>query len=155
MSQIDDLQAFDVDLDEDSGEANGAAYLVHMLLTQQASADRSGRFAREARRLRPVRLSLCDTNEECSVSTAPNGLRVTDRTEGRHATWVRAESRHVLDVTQLRLLGRALIIGPLGDGTFWRLLRDIALRRVVIKGLIFHYLNTMRFLWLVNVRRPT
>jgi hypothetical protein len=56
-------------------------------------------------------------------------------------------------VTQLRLAGRALITGPLRSGQFWQLLRDIALRRVVIKGLLSHYANTMRFLWLVNVRR--
>jgi hypothetical protein len=153
MAQIEDLTGFAVELDETAGEANGAAYLVHMLLTQQAEADRSGRFARQARRLKPVQLALSDTGEDCSVSATPGGLRVTSEVQGRHPTAVRAESRHVLDVTQLRLAGRALITGPLRDRKFWGLLGDIARRRVVIRGLITHYVNTMRFLWLVNVHR--
>jgi hypothetical protein len=124
-----------------------------MLLTQQAEADTSGRFAHEARRLKPVKLFLTDTGEGCSVAPAPGGLLVTSKGEGRHPTFVLAESRHVLDVTQVRLAGRILITGPLRDKKFWRLLRDIASRKVVIKGLLSHYANTMRFLWLVNVRR--
>jgi hypothetical protein len=151
--EVGGVTGFEVELDETSGEANGAAYLVHMLLTQQAEADLSGRFAREARRLKPVKLSLRDTGEDCSVAAFPGGLLIADYSEGRYATSIRAESRHVIDVTQVRLAGRALITGPLGDRRFWGLLRDIAVRRVVIKGLVSHYANTMRFLWLVNVRR--
>ncbi len=141
-----------VELD-DTEESNGAAYLVHMLLSQQAGAEPSGRFVRQARRLKPVRLALYDTGEECAVSATAQGLRVTNDTHGHYATSIRAASRHVLDVTQVRLAGRALITGPLGDRKFWGLLRDIAFRKVVIKGLLSHYSNTMRFLWLVNVRR--
>lgn len=143
---------FEVELDEASGEANGAAYLVHMLLSQQAEADESGRFAREARRLKPVRLSLRDTGEECGVSAVSGGLMVTSDIQRRYATAIRAESRHVIDVSQLKLAGRAVIIGPVGSAKFWNLLKDIVTRKVVIKGLVSHYVNTMRFLWLVNLR---
>lgn len=151
MAQIEAATGFGVELDETSGEANGAAYLVHMLLTQQAEADRSGRFACQARRLKPVKLALSDIGQECSVSAFSGGLRVTSEIRGRHATSVRAESRHVLDVTQLRLAGRALITGPLRDRRFWGVVGDLARRKIVIQGLISHYLNTMRFLWLINV----
>src|SRR5262245_14517094 len=87
--------AFLVELDETGGEANGAAYLVHMLLTQQAEMDTSGRFPKEAHRLKPVKLSLADTGESCAVSRTPRGLRVTSEIEGRFATSITAESRHV------------------------------------------------------------
>jgi|GEM_PF-4659926 len=133
-------------------DANGAAYLVHMLLSQQAESDTSGRFAREAARLRPVKLHLSDTGESCAVTAGPGGLVVTDRVDGAYTTAIDAESRHLLDVPQLRLAGRFLITGPLRGPRLWSLLRDITGRRVVIKGLIRHYLNTMRFLWLINVR---
>ncbi|MDQ1505364.1 MAG: hypothetical protein QOD57_3091 [Actinomycetota bacterium] len=135
--------------DEDS---NGAACLVHMLLSQQADGDTTGRFAREAARLRPVKLVLTDTQEACAVVAGPGGLTVTDRVDGRYATAIEAASRHLLDVPQLRLAGRFLITGPLRGPRLWSLLRDIAARRVVIGGLLRHYANTMRFLWLINVR---
>jgi hypothetical protein len=143
---------FEVELAE-GDESNGAAYLVHMLLMQQGQADTTGRFALEARRLKPVRLSLHDTGEECSVAACPRGLRVTNDTTGCHPTSIRAESRHVIDVTQLRLAGRGLITGPVTDKKLWGLLRDLTGRRIVIEGLVSHYVNTMRFLWLINVRR--
>lgn len=152
MARVSGATGFGVELDESTGEANGAAYLVHMLLTQQADADASGRFAREARRLKPVKLRLTDTEEECAVSSSPPGLRVTSHPQGRYPTSIRAESRHVIDVTKIRLAGRVMITGPLRDKKFWALLKDIATRKVVIKGLISHYPNTLRFLWLVNVR---
>ena len=133
-------------------DANGAAYLVHMLLAQQAEGDATGRYAAEARRLRPVRLFLTDTGEGCAVTPGPDGLVVTDEGRAPYATEITAESRHLLDVPQLRLAGRYLITGPLRGPRLWSLLRDIATRKVVIKGLIRHYANTMRFLWLINVR---
>lgn len=133
-------------------DSNGAAYLVHMLLSQQAEADSSGRFAAEAGRLRPVKLFLTDTGEGCAVTPGPGGLIVTDEVNGAYATSIEAESRHLLDVPQLRLAGRYLITGPLRGPRLWSLLRDIAGRKVVIKGLLRHYANTMRFLWLINVR---
>ena len=146
------LEPCTIELDETRGEANGAAYLVHMLLAQQAAADQSGAFRRQAVQLKPVQLYLEDTGEGCAVVPTAEGLRVTADADGRPATAIRAASHHVIDVTQVRLLGRVLITGPLGEERFWRLLGDIARRRVVIKGLIRHYANTMRFLWLVNVR---
>ncbi|MEW6470785.1 MAG: hypothetical protein AB1679_00765 [Actinomycetota bacterium] len=152
MTQLRGVSGCEVTLDERSGEANGAAYLVHMLLTQQAEADQSGRFAREAERLKPVKIFLTDTEEACAVSSVSGGLRITSDLEGRYPTFIRAESRHVIDVTKIRLAGRVLITGPLRDKKFWGLLGDIATRKVVIKGLISHYVNTLRFLWLVNVR---
>ena len=154
MRQRDGTATFEVELDETHGESNGAAYLVHMLLSQQAEADISGRFAKEALRLKPVKLTLSDTVEECSVSATPKGLTITSYLHAgdRYATAIKAESRHVIDVTQVRLGGRALITGPLGDKKFWNLLKDIATRQIVIKGLLTHYVNTLRFLWLVNVR---
>ena len=48
-----------------------------------------------------------------------------------------------------------LITGPLRDQKFQGLVRDIVRRKVVIRGLVFHYANTMRFLWLVNLNRPS
>jgi hypothetical protein len=152
MFDVGKASPFVVTLDEPSGEANGAAYLVHMLLSQQAAADPTGRFAREAQRLKPVKLSLSDTAEACSVAPFDGGIRVSTDVRGRYPTGICAESRHIIDVTQLRLAGHAFITGPLSDRKFWGLVRDIVLRRVVIKGLISHYINTMRFLWLVNVR---
>lgn len=151
MNKLEGDLDWAVDLDE-SKESNGAAYLVHMLLTQQSEADPTA-FAKQARRLKPVKLSLRDTGEACSITASPTGLMVANDVDGRFATAVAAESRHVLDVTQVRLAGRFLITGPLGDQMFWGLLRDIATRNVVIKGLLVHYVNTLRFLWLVNVRR--
>ena len=142
----------DVVLDETGGEANGAAYLVHMLLTQKAEADRTGRFAREATRLGSVGLFLRDTGEGAVVARGPEGLIVSSGVQGAHPTRVTAESRHVIDVTKVALAGRYLIVGPLTDRNFWGLVGDLVRRRVVIKGLLTHYLNTMRFLWLVNLR---
>ena len=144
---------FEVQLDEDSGEANGAAYLLHMLLSQQQEADGSGGFALQARRLKPVHLTLADTGESCVVFAADDGLLVSSSATTRAATSIRAESRHLIDVTQLRLAGRLAITGPLGDRKFRGTVADILRHRLVIKGLIVHYLNTMRFLWLVNIRR--
>ncbi|MGH8998987.1 MAG: hypothetical protein ACRDY7_06295, partial [Acidimicrobiia bacterium] len=113
-----------------------------MLLAQQADTDSSGRFAREARRLKPVKLRLTDTGEECAIVPAPDGLLVTDRVTRSHPTRIAAESRHLLEVPQLRLAGRLLITGPLRGPRLWGLLGDIARRRLVIGGLVTHYLNT-------------
>jgi hypothetical protein len=141
----------DVILDEQG--SNGAAYLVHMLLTQQAEADASGRFAATARRLQPVKLVLSDTGETCIVAGGPDGLTVTGGSNGAgYANVITAESRHVLDVTQLRLAGQYLITGPLKARQFQTVMKDMAARKLRIGGLIRHYGNAMRFLWLVNVR---
>ena len=137
----------------DEGGENGAAYLVHMLLTQQAEADGSGRFAATARRLQPVKLELSDTGETCVVAGCPEGLRVTGGgDDGGYANVISAESRHVLDVTQLRLAGQYLITGPIKAKQFQTVVKDMAARKLRIGGLVRHYNNAMRFLWLVNVR---
>ena len=141
----------DVLLDE--GGSNGAAYLVHMLLTQQAEADSSGRFAAAARRLQPVKLALSDTGESCVVAACPEGLKVTGGANGTgYANEITAESRHVIDVTQLRLAGQFLITGPLRGKPFQTVVKDMLGRKLRIGGLVRHYGNAMRFLWLVNVR---
>ena len=141
----------DVLLDE--GGSNGAAYLVHMLLTQQAESDTTGRFAATARRLQPVKLALSDTGESCTVAGCPEGLKVTGETNGAvYANVITAESRHVLDVTQLRLAGQFLITGPVRGKPFQTVVKDMAARKLRIGGLVRHYANAMRFLWLVNVR---
>ena len=152
MSQIGGATDFEVELDESSGEANGAAYLVHMLLSQQIDLDKTGRFPKEAVRLKPVKLTLSDTGESCAVVPSAKGLKITTQFSGKYPTAITAESRHVIDVTKLRLADRYLITGPLKDRSFWALLGDIAKRKVVIKGLLSHYANTMRFLWVVNLR---
>lgn len=152
MNQIGGATDFEVELDESSGEANGAAYLVHMLLSQQIDLDKTGRFPKEAVRLKPVKLTLSDTGESCAVVPSEKGLKITTGFSGKYATAITAESRHVIDVTKLRLADRYLITGPLKDSSFWGLLGDIAKRKVVIKGLLSHYANTMRFLWVVNLR---
>jgi len=137
----------------DEGGSNGAAYLVHMLLTQQAEADATGRFAATARRLQPVKLELTDTGETCVVAGCPEGLRVMGGSNGAsYANTITAESRHVLDVTQLRLAGQYLIIGPVKAKQFQTVVKDMAARKLRIGGLVRHYGNAMRFLWLVNVR---
>jgi hypothetical protein len=152
VSRVGGATKFEVQLDETSGESNGAAYLVHMLLSQQIDLDKTGRFPDQALRLKPVKLTLSDTGESCAVVAFDGGLRVTTALTGRYPTAVTAESRHVIDVTKLRLAGRFLITGPLRDKAFWHLLGDIATRKVIIKGLLTHYLNTLRFLWVVNLR---
>ncbi|HVW31977.1 MAG TPA: hypothetical protein VHL53_05520 [Acidimicrobiia bacterium] len=145
------MAGYEIILDENG--SNGAAYLVHMLLTQQAEADDSGRFAATARRLQPVKLELTDTGESCVVAGGPDGLKVTGGSNGQgYANVIRAESHHVLDVTQLRLAGQHLITGPLKAEQFQTVVKDMAARRLRIGGLFRHYGNAMRFLWLVNVR---
>jgi hypothetical protein len=124
-----------------------------MLLTQQAEADTTGRFAETARRLQPVKLELSDTGESCAVAGCAEGLKVTGEANGRaYANVITAESRHVLDVTQLRLAGQLLITGPVGGKPFQTVVKDMAARKLRIRGLVRHYANAMRFLWLVNVR---
>jgi hypothetical protein len=141
-----------VDLDESHGEANGAAYLVHMLLSQKAEADKSGAFAKEARRLKPVRINLTDTGESAIVAPSAAGLMVTSELQGRQKVTIVAESRHIIAVTKVRLAGRWLITGPFKDKKFRGLVGDIAVRKVRIGGLVSHYASAMRFLWLVNLR---
>jgi hypothetical protein len=152
VSQVGGATDFEVQLDESAGESNGAAYLVHMLLSQQIDLDKTGRFPTEAGRLKPVKLTLSDTGESCAVVPFEGGLKVMTVLSGKYPTAITAESRHVIDVTKLRLADRYLITGPLKDRQFWALLGDIAKRKVVIKGLLSHYVNTMRFLWVVNLR---
>jgi hypothetical protein len=146
---------FRVELDESVCEANGVAALVYMLLEQKAEWPRSQEFARQAVLLKPVRLRLTDTGEGCTVESAAGRLRVTADVRGRCATEVTAESSHIADVTQLRLLGRALIAGPFRGTPFWNVARGLLNRRIRIKGLLAHYRNALRFLWLINIRhRP-
>lgn len=142
-----------VDLDERYCEANGAAYLVHMLLVQKADADTTGEFARQAKRLKAVRLTLSDTGDSAVVFPIDNGLRVTSDLRGSQPVRIFAASRHIPPVTKVRLLGRWLIIGPPSERAFWRLVGDIATRKVRIRGLIRHYASAMRFLWLINLRQ--
>jgi hypothetical protein len=141
-----------VELDERGGEANGAAYLVHMLLVQKAEADPTGRFAAEALRLKPVSLHLTDTGESAAVRATDRGLMITSEPAGHEPVRITAQSGHIIAVTKLALLDRWLITGPVKDKVFQGLVRDIATRRVRIGGLLRHYPSVMRFLWLVNVR---
>ena len=141
----------EVTLDETDGEANGAAYLVHMLLSQKAEADKTGGFAKEAARLRPVGIWLTDTEEGAVVKATPGGLVVESGLNGHNTTTVTATSNHVIVVTKLALLGRFAIFGPPRSKEFKMLIKDLVSRKVVVKGLISHYLNTRRFLWLVNL----
>lgn len=141
-----------VELDERFSEANGAAYLVHMLLTQKAEADTSGSFARQARRLKPVRLNLTDTGDSALVYPVGAVLRVTSDLHGRQAVVIDAQSRHIPVVTKVRLLGRWLITGPVKDEKVRGFVGDLLARRVRIKGLVRHYVSAIRFLWLINLR---
>jgi len=62
--------ACDVDLVETDGGLMGA-YLVRIAAVQQAAADTTGAFARQARKLKPVQLVLGDTEESCCIAASP------------------------------------------------------------------------------------
>ena len=95
-------------------------------------------------------LRLRDTGEGCRVEIKDGRLVVSSQDSGSAANVITAESRHILVITKLRLLGR-MVVGPL-DRDMWRLVTDVLSGRVRIKGLVRHYGNAMRFLRLVNVR---
>lgn len=141
-----------VRLVESDGESasNGAAYLLQMLVSQ--AIEKSPRRSQIAGLLStPVAISLRDTGGNCIVSNYGGEIVVEARNDRTAAIRIEGYSRHLVAVTQVYMPSPLLPVGLIAEQAGRKLLRDIALGRLRIRGLVRHYTTLSRFLFLINI----
>lgn len=132
-------------------EPNGVAGILGTLL-QQNFESYPTRVA-VARRLsgRAVAVRSADTNEVATIIFAGHAAQVCNGLEGRPAVLVKGTVDQIVEVTQLRMRGGGLL--PVGflTGRGLKVLREILLHRLVVKGLLVHPVVALRFISLVSI----
>lgn len=133
----------------DGPEANGVATIVGTLLGQNFEnfPDRA-KFARKVSR--PITIVSTDTEEACTIVLGTDEAVVYNDVVGRPSVTVYATVDQLLEVSQLPMKAGGLI--PVGFFTNRgiRVLKEIATRRLVIKGLLTHTVTALRTIALVS-----
>lgn len=134
----------------DGPEANGVATIVGTLLGQNfESFPERVKFARKIPR--PITIVSTDTETACTIVLGTDETVVFNDVVGRPSVTVYATVDQILDVSQLPMKAGGLI--PVGFFTNrgWRVLKEIATRKLVIKGLLTHTVTALRTIALVSV----
>jgi hypothetical protein len=133
----------------DGPEANGVATIVGTLLGQnfETFPDRA-KFARKVSR--PITIVSTDTEEACTIVLGTDKAVVYNDVVGRPSVTVYATVDQLLEVSQLPMKAGGLI--PVGFFTNRgiRVLKEIATRKLVIKGLLTHTVTALRTIALVS-----
>jgi hypothetical protein len=134
----------------DEDDANGVASILGTLL-QQNFEKFPGRVAIARKVSRPVTVYSTDTETSATIFFGRDRAVVRNGTLGRPAVIVSATVDQILDVAQLKMVGRGLV--PVGFFTKrgGQVLGDIAKHKLVIKGLLTHTLSSLRLIALVSI----
>ncbi|WP_019747330.1 hypothetical protein [Rhodococcus erythropolis] len=134
----------------DGSEANGVATIVSALLGQNFDSF-PGRVRLARKMARPVTIVSTDTESACTVVFKSDEAVVFNDVVGRPSVTVIATVDQILDVSQLPMKMGGLI--PVGFFTKrgLRVLKEIATRKLVVKGLFTHTVAALRTIALVSV----
>lgn len=134
----------------DGPEANGVATIVGTLLSQ--NFERFPDRVNIARRIsRPLTIVSTDTKAACTIVLGTDNAVVFNDVVGRPSVTVYATVDQILDVSQLPMKAGGLIPLGLFTNRGWRVLKEIATRQLVIKGLLVHTVTALRTIALVSV----
>jgi hypothetical protein len=134
----------------DGDDANGVASILGTLL-QQNFERFPERVAIARQVVRPVAVYSSDTNTSATIFFGHDRAVIRNGLMGKPAVIVMATVDQILDVAQLKVVGRGLV--PLGFFTKrgGHVLAEIGRRRLVVKGLLTHTLSSLRFIALVSI----
>lgn len=142
-------QAYHVKL-ADGDDANGVANILATLLEQ--NLDKYPQRIPVARHLtHPVAVYSTDTNSSATIFFGHDRAVIRNGLMGKPAVIVMATVDQILDVAQLKMVGKGLV--PVGFFTKrgGRVLADILRHRLVVKGLLTHTLSSLRFISMVSI----
>jgi len=133
----------------DGDEANGLAYLINMLLSQNLSANPEKQKL-AAKMNCTIGIDSIDTEQKVTLTFSPEQLIIkNDFTKPRHIT-VSATTDHIMEVSQLKVIRNIFPVGFLTKRG-WQLIKEILTGRFKIKGLIIHPLKVIKFVALVSI----
>ena len=134
----------------DGPDANGVATIVGTLMSQNFESFPE-RIALARKMARPVTIVSTDTDTACTIIFDRDGATVFNDVVGRPAVTVIATVDQILDVSQLPMRAGGLL--PVGFFTHRgvHVLKEIATRRLVVKGLLTHTVSALRTIALVSV----
>jgi hypothetical protein len=135
---------------KDGGDANGVAGILHMLLMQNfANRPDLVKIARKMKR--PVAIISTDTDESASLEFTRDGVTIYNGIVGKPTVAVHATVDQILDVSQLKMKGGGLL--PVGFFTKrgGKVLGQIAIHKLVVKGLLSHTVASLRTIALLSI----
>lgn len=131
-------------------DANGVASILSSLLQQnfEKFPERAG-IARRMRR--PVGVYSKDTDTSATIIFGREGAVIYNGLINKPSVIVNATVNQILDVAQLKVVGKGLV--PVGFFTKRGLhvLGEILKRRLVVKGLLTHTFASLRTIALVSI----
>ncbi|WP_019876378.1 hypothetical protein [Sporichthya polymorpha] len=130
-------------------EANGIANIMQALLAQNFA--NKPHLVKTARKMRhPVTIVNTDTETECTLDFASNGITIYNGIVGEPNIAVYASSDQLLQLSQMKVkAGGKLPVGLLSPRS--PVLRQLIARQIIIKGLFSHYFASMRTLALISL----
>lgn len=149
---LSDTAAYKVRCTE-GADANGVASILQMLLAQNfANKPNLVQVARKMKR-RPVGVISTDTDAEATLQFTQDGVSIYNGIIGKPKVRVYATVDQILDVSQLKMKAGGLL--PVGffskrGGT---VLGQIAMHKLVVKGLLSHTVASLRTIALLSIAR--
>lgn len=134
----------------DQEDANGIANVVGTLLMQnlQTYPDR----VHIARKMpRPVTVYSSDTESACTIVFGTDEAVIYNDVVGKPNVTVMATVDQILDVSQLKVVGAGLVPVGFFSKRGVNVLKEIALHRLVVKGLLSHTPSSLRTIALLSV----
>ena len=135
----------------DGEQANGLANLLNMLLSQNlASNPEKQKLAQKMNC--SIGLYTNDTEQHCTLVFGRDKLSIMNGQVKPVRVMLSANTSHLIDVTQLKVIGGWL---PLGFFTKrgWQTIKEILARRLIVKGLVIHFFTVISFISLVSIAR--
>lgn len=135
---------------KDADDANGVVGILHMLLTQNfANKPELVKIAQRMRR--PVAIISTDTDASATLEFTQDGVSIANGIVGKPNVAVHATVDQILDVSQLKMKGGGLL--PVGFFTKrgGKVLGQIAMHKLVVKGLLSHTVASLRTIALLSV----
>lgn len=134
----------------DGDDANGVANILATLLAQ--NFENFPKRVKIARRMpRPVAVYSTDTDTSATIVFSKDQATIYNGIAGRPSVIVKATVDQILDVSQLKMVGAGLI--PVGFFTKrgFKVLGQILVHKLVVKGLLTHTITSLQLIALVSV----
>lgn len=132
-------------------EPNGVSHIVSLVL-QENLGDVEGRVEIARRMPRPISIIATDQNAAATLVFGKNDLTIYNGIVGRPSVVVSATIDEILEVTQLKMVGKGLIpVGLLFTKRGMKILLLILKHKLVVKGLILHPITVLQLIGIVSV----
>jgi hypothetical protein len=131
-------------------DANGVANILQMLLSQNF-ANKPHLIPVARRMKRPVGVVSTDTETQATIDFDHGGAVIYNGLVGNPSVTVSATVDQILDVSQLKMKAGGLL--PVGFFTKrgGKVLKDIAMHKLVVNGLLTHTVASLRTIALLSV----